>query len=65
MDEQKEAWKKFVAHPEWKRLSGMAEYADKTILSNITNLPLIAASYSQYSADLAAAVGRVDRAHRG
>ncbi len=47
MDEQKEAWKKFIAHPEWKRLSGMAEYADKAILSNITNLPLIAASYSQ------------------
>jgi len=47
MDEQKEAWKKFVGHPEWKRLSGMPEYADKAILSNITNLPLIAASYSQ------------------
>jgi hypothetical protein len=47
MDEQKAAWQKFGAHPEWKRLSKMPEYADKTILSNITNLPLIAAPYSQ------------------
>lgn len=47
MDDQKEAWKKFIGHPEWKRLSGMPEYADKAIVSNITNLPLIAASYSQ------------------
>lgn len=47
MDEQEAAWKKFVAHPEWKRISGMPEYSDKTILSNITNLPLIAADYSQ------------------
>jgi hypothetical protein len=47
MDEQKAAWKKFVAHPEWKRLSGMPEYADKAILSGITNLQLVAADYSQ------------------
>lgn len=47
MDEQKAAWQKFVAHPEWKKLSQMPEYADKTILSNITNLPLVAAEYSQ------------------
>ena len=47
MDEQKAAWKKFVAMPEWKRISGMPEYADKTILSGITNLQLIAADYSQ------------------
>jgi NIPSNAP protein len=47
MDEQKAAWQKFGAHPEWKRLSKMPEYADKTILSNITNLPLVAAEYSQ------------------
>jgi hypothetical protein len=47
MDDQKAAWKKFVSHPEWKRISGMPEYSDKTILSNITNLPLIPAEYSQ------------------
>jgi hypothetical protein len=47
MDEQKAAWKKFVSHPEWKRLSGMPEYADKAILSGITNLSLVAADYSQ------------------
>lgn len=47
MEEQKAAWQKFGSHPEWKRLSKMPEYADKTILSNITNLPLIAAPYSQ------------------
>ena len=47
MEEQKEAWKKFVSHPDWKSISGMPEYADKAILSNITNLPLIAAEYSQ------------------
>jgi hypothetical protein len=47
MDEQKAAWKKFVSHPEWKRLSAMPEYSDKAILSNITNLQLVAADYSQ------------------
>lgn len=47
MDDQKAAWKKFVSHPEWKRISGMPEYNDKTILSNITNLSLIPADYSQ------------------
>lgn len=46
-DEQKAAWGKFGAHPEWKKLSKMPEYADKTILSNITNLPLVPAPYSQ------------------
>ena len=47
MDEQKAAWKKFVSHPDWKRLSAMPEYADKAILSGITNLQLVAADYSQ------------------
>jgi len=47
MDEQKAAWKKFVAHPEWKRLSAMPEYSDKAILCGITNLQLVAADYSQ------------------
>jgi hypothetical protein len=47
MDDQKAAWGKFVAHPEWKKLSKMPEYSDKAILSNITNLALVAAEYSQ------------------
>ena len=47
MDEQKSGWQKFISHPEWKKLSQMPEYSDKAILSNITNLPLVAAEYSQ------------------
>ncbi len=47
IDEQKAAWQKFGAHPEWKRLSKMPEYSDKAILSGITNLLLVAAEYSQ------------------
>jgi len=47
MDEQTGNWKKFGAHPEWKKLSNMPEYADKAILCGITNLLLIAAEYSQ------------------
>lgn len=47
MAEQKAAWQKFIAHPEWKKLSKMPEYADKTILSGITNINLVAAEYSQ------------------
>ena len=46
-DEQKAAWGRFGSHPEWKRLSGMAEYSDKAILCGITNLSLVAAEYSQ------------------
>lgn len=47
MEEQKAAWGRFGAHPEWKKLSKMPEYADKNILCGITNLSLIAAEYSQ------------------
>ena len=47
MGEQQAAWKKFSAHPDWKRLSKMPEYSDKTILCGITNRPLVPASYSQ------------------
>ncbi len=46
-DEQKAAWGRFGSHPDWKRLSGMAEYSDKAILSGITNLQLVPADYSQ------------------
>jgi hypothetical protein len=44
---QKEAWGKFGKHPDWQRLRGMAEYADGSILRNIVNIPLKAATYSQ------------------
>lgn len=49
MEESKAAWKTFVGDPEWKKLSGMPEYADKAILRSggITNLYLKPASYSQ------------------
>jgi hypothetical protein len=44
---QKEAWGRFVKHPEWQKLRAMAEYADGTILRNIVNIPLKPAAYSQ------------------
>ena len=47
MDEQKAAWKRFLADPEWKELRAMPEYADKEILCGITNLSLVPADYSQ------------------
>lgn len=46
-DELKANWAKFRDDPEWKRLSGMPEYADKAILSGITNVVLKPADYSQ------------------
>lgn len=45
--DQKAAWQKFGAHPDWQQLRKMPEYADKTILSGITNIDLKAAEYSQ------------------
>lgn len=47
LEEQQAAWGRFVAHPDWKRLKEMPEYADKSILSGITNLSLVPADYSQ------------------
>lgn len=47
LDDQKAAWGKFGAHPEWKKLSTMPEYNDKAILCGITNLSLVPAEYSQ------------------
>jgi len=47
IEAQKAAWKRFGGHPLWQKISKMPEYADKAILSGITNLPLIAADYSQ------------------
>lgn len=40
-------WKKFGADPEWQALRQREEYADKAILSGITNLILTPAPYSQ------------------
>lgn len=46
-DAMKAGWKNFGGDPDWKRLRGMDEYADKNILSGITNLVLKPAEYSQ------------------
>ena len=43
----KAGWKKFGGDPDWQRLRGMDEYADRNILSGITNLLLKPAEYSQ------------------
>jgi hypothetical protein len=40
-------WAVFAADSEWKKLSAMPEYADSEIVSNITNLFLRPAPYSQ------------------
>lgn len=40
-------WKKFGSDPEWQELRKKVEYADKAILSGITNLILRPAEYSQ------------------
>lgn len=40
-------WKAFTNHPEWKKLSSQQEYTFEPIVSNITNLILNPASYSQ------------------
>jgi hypothetical protein len=40
-------WKAFVDHPDWKKLSSEARFSFEPIVSNITNLILRPASYSQ------------------
>ena len=45
-DEQKAAWKRFGPDPEWRRISSMPEYANKRILSGITNILVKPAKYS-------------------
>jgi hypothetical protein len=37
MSAREKAWQTFVAHPDWKKLSSMPEYADAEIVSNISN----------------------------
>jgi hypothetical protein len=46
-DAMKAAWKKFGGDPDWQKLRTMEEYADRNILSGITNLILKPAEYSQ------------------
>lgn len=46
-EEQKANWKRFIADPDWERLKTMPEYADRKIVSNITNLLLKPTKYSQ------------------
>ncbi|MBI5397226.1 MAG: NIPSNAP family protein [Verrucomicrobia bacterium] len=46
-DARKAAWDKFRSDPDWLRLRAMPEYADKAIVSKITNRVLKPAPYSQ------------------
>lgn len=47
MEQRKANWKKFGGHPDWKALKAIPKYADKKIVSHITNLFLRPADYSQ------------------
>lgn len=44
---RKEAWGRFVRDPEWLKLKAVPGYADKEIVSRITNLVLTPAPYSE------------------
>jgi len=46
-DARRAAWNKFRADPDWLKLRAMPEYADKAIVSRITNRVLKPAPYSQ------------------
>lgn len=46
-DEREANWKKFGSHPEWQALKALPEYAERKLVSNITNLLLRPAPYSQ------------------
>ncbi len=47
MEQQKKAWDSFLIHPDWLTLRAIPEYADKSILSGITNILLTPADCSQ------------------
>lgn len=47
MAEHDQVWKTFIADPEWKKVSGMPEYADAKIISKITAIFLQPAEFSQ------------------
>jgi hypothetical protein len=44
---QKAAWKAFSADPDWLKLRAIPEYADKEIVSAVTNIVLKPAAGSQ------------------
>lgn len=44
---RQDAWKRFGGDPEWQKLRAIPEYADKEIVSHITNKVLTPAAYSQ------------------
>src|SRR5262245_19981116 len=41
------AWKRFLGDPDWLKLKAIPEYADKEIVSRITNKILTPAAYSE------------------
>jgi hypothetical protein len=45
--ERQASWNRFRAHPDWLRLKAIPEYADKEIVSKITNYILTPAAYSE------------------
>ncbi|HKH63597.1 MAG TPA: NIPSNAP family protein [Flavitalea sp.] len=47
MDEHDRNWKTFGSDPDWKRISGMPEYADAKIVSRITRVFLSPTDFSQ------------------
>lgn len=47
MAEHDKNWKTFGSDPEWKKISGMPEYANDKILSNITRTFLVPTAFSQ------------------
>jgi hypothetical protein len=46
-DGLKAAWGRFRTDPDWLKMRAIPEYADKEIVSRITNRVLIPASYSE------------------
>lgn len=47
MEQREASWKTFIADPDWQKLRAIPEYADRLIVSRITNLFLKPAPYSQ------------------
>lgn len=47
MEHQKKAWNAFLVHPDWVKMRAIPEYADRRILSGITNVLLRPAGCSQ------------------
>jgi hypothetical protein len=47
MEEHDKNWKVFGSDPEWKKISGIPDYANAKIVSNITKTFLVPAAFSQ------------------